>query len=114
MIEKGEHVLWNTVFSEGLANAFELEQVPGRLPKYARHNLSLIKKWLPHMAKEFSSTTFNYFAWFRGQGKPNELGYKIGKYLVDEIIKRHPSKTPASLARVDSKKLLKISGHTNK
>ena len=114
MLEKGEHVLLSTVFSEGLATAFELEQVPGRLPKYARHDLSLIKKWLPLMAKEFSSTTFNYLEWFHGQGKPAELGYKIGKYLVDEIIKRNPSKTPASLARVDSKKLLKMSWYKNR
>ena len=114
MLEKGEHVLLNTVFSEGLATAFELEQVPGRLPKYASHNLSLIKKWLPRMAKEFSSTTFNYFAWFHGQGKPNHLGYKIGKYLVDEIIRRNPAKTPVSLARIDSRQLLKMSGYKNR
>ena len=111
MLEKGEHVLLNTIFSEGLATAFEIEQVPGRLPRYAHHIPSLIKKWLPRMAREFSSTKFNYSAWFHGQGKPNYLGYKIGKYLVDEIIRRNPSKTAANLARVNAKKLLKMSGY---
>lgn len=111
MLEKGEHVLLNSVFSEGLATAFEIEQVPGRLPRYARHIPSLIKKWLPRMAKEFSSTAYSHSAWFNGQGKPNHLGYKIGKYLVDEIIRRNPSKTAASLVRVNAKKLLKMSGY---
>jgi len=111
MLEKGEHALLNTVFSEGLAIAFEIEQVPHRLKRYARHEPSLMKKWLPRMAKEFLSTTYNYFAWFHGEGKPDKLGYKIGKYLVDEIIRRNPSKTPVNLARIDSKKLLKMSGY---
>ena len=111
MLEKGKHILLNNVFSEGLATAFEIEQVPHRLPRYARHIPSLIKKWLPRMAKEFSSTKFNYSAWFHGQGKPDHLGYKIGKYLVDEIIRRDPSKTAANLVRVNAKKLLKMSGY---
>ena len=111
MLEKGEHVMLDTMFSEGLATAFEMEQVPHRLPKYARHTPSLIKKWLPLMAKKFSSTKFNYLEWFHGQGKPKQLGYKIGKYLVDEIIRKNPSQTPSTLARLDSKKLLKMSGY---
>ena len=111
MMERGELSLLDTVFSEGLATAFEVEQVPHRLPKYARHTPSLIKKWLPRMAQKFSSTKFNYREWFHGQGKPKQLGYKIGKYLVDEIIKRNPSQTPSTLARIDSKKLLKMSGY---
>ena len=111
MLEKGEHVLLNTVFSEGLATAFELEQVPRYVLDYARYDLSLIKKWLPRIAKEFSSTKYNHSAWFHGRGKSDKIGYKIGKYLVDEIIRKNPSKTPANLARVDSKKLLKMSGY---
>ena len=111
LLEKGEHVFLDTIFSEGLATAFEIEQVPSRLPEYAKHTSSLVKDWLPRVAKEFSSTKYNYFEWFHGHGKPDKLGYKIGKYLVDEIIRRNPSKTPANLARVDSKKLLKMSGY---
>lgn len=111
MLEKGKHVLLNTVFSEGLATAFEVEQVPSRLPKYAKHNPLLIKTWLPRIAKEFSSKDYSYTEWFHGYKKPDKLGYKIGKYLVDEIIKRNPSKTPTTLARVAAKKLLKMSGY---
>jgi len=111
MLEKGEHVLLNTIFSEGLATAFEIKQVPSRLPKYARYNPALIKAWLPRMAKEFSSKDYSYTEWFHGDGKPDKIGYKIGKYLVDEIIKRNPSKTPTNLVRVSSKELLKMSGY---
>jgi len=111
MLEKGKHVLLNTIFSEGLATAFEIEQVPSRLPGYAKHNPLLIKTWLPRMAKEFLSTKYSYAEWFHGEKKPDKLGYKIGKYLVDEIIKRNPSKTPTNLVRVDSKELLKMSGY---
>lgn len=111
MLEKGQHVLLNTIFSEGLATAFEVEQVPSRLPKYAKHTSALVKRWLPRMAKEFSSTTYNYESWFHGEGKPKQLGYKIGKYLVDEILKRYPSKTPESLVRFNPRKLLEMSGY---
>lgn len=112
MLEKGEHVLLNSIFSEGLATAFEVEQVPSILPKHAKYTRLLIKTWLPRMAKKFSSTKYSYPEWFYGlNGKPRRLGYKIGKYLVDEIIKRNPAQTPSTLAMVNSKKLLKMSGY---
>lgn len=111
MMEKGEHVLLNTIFSEGLATAFEIEQVPSRLPEYAKHNSILIKTWLPRIVKEFLSKNYSYAEWFHGDKKPDKLGYKIGKYLVDEIIKRNPSKTPTNLVGVSSKELLKMSGY---
>jgi uncharacterized protein YjaZ len=114
MLEKAEHFLLDTIFSEGLATAFEVEQVSSRLPKHARYTSALVRTWLPRMAKEFSSTTFDYCEWFHGQGKPAKLGYKIGKYLVDEIIQRNPSKTPAKLARTEAWELLKMSGHKNR
>jgi uncharacterized protein YjaZ len=110
MLEKGKHVLLNSVFSEGLATAFETEQFPSRLAEHSKYNYSLIKTWLPRISKEFSSTNYDHAEWFWGKGKPKQLGYKIGKYLVDEIIKRNPSKTPANLARVEADKLLKMSG----
>jgi len=111
MLEKGEHVFLNTIFSEGLATAFEIEQIPSRLPRYAKHNPLLIKTWLPRMAKEFSNTNYDYAEWFHGVKKPDKLGYKIGKYLIDEIKRRNPSKTAANLVRVSYKKLLKMSGY---
>ena len=112
MLEKGKHVLLNSIFSEGLVTAFEVEQVPSILPKHAKYTRLLVKTWLPRMAKEFSSTKYSSPEWFYGlNGKPPRLGYKIGKYLVDEIIRRNPSQTPATLARLDAKKLLKMSGY---
>lgn len=111
MLEKGEHVFLNSIFSEGLATAFEVEQVPSRIPRSAKYTHLLVKTWLPRMAKKFSSTKYNYFEWFHGQGKPDKLGYKIGKYLVDEIRKKYPSQTPVTLTRIDSRKLLKMSGY---
>lgn len=111
MEEGKKHYLLNSLFSEGLATAFELEKEPrGRKSTHGVYTMALVKKWLPRTKKElFSTTNYDYAGWFHGAGRPRSLGYKLGKYLVDEIRKHHPELTHRDLVKKDARELLKLS-----
>lgn len=103
--------LLDTLFSEGLAVVFEMEQVPKRVPIYAKYSNIFIKKWLPQIKKEnLWGADFSYDEWFWGKkGKPCQLGYKIGTYLVNQIKKNCPKLTADKLVKKGAKELLKLS-----
>lgn len=111
LLEDGKHYLLNSLFSEGLATAFEVEHaLSGRKITHDKYSLALVDKWLPEMKKEFYDTrNYNYSGWFHGEGKPKQLGYKIGKYLVDEVRKNNPQMTHKDLVLINPKELLKLS-----
>jgi len=44
----GRKTFLETLFAEGLAAVFEIEQI-GKTPLYVRYNSSFIKKWLPEL-----------------------------------------------------------------
>ena len=110
-LESGKHYLLNSLFSEGLATSFELEHASlNRKMTHHKYTFALVKKWLPKMRKDLYNTKeYDYAGWFCGKGKPKQLGYKIGKYLVDQIKKNHPQMTHKDLARKDARELLKLS-----
>ena len=110
-MEEGEHYLLNSFFSEGLATTLEIEKQPkDRITTHGEYDLDLIKEWLPQAKDELYDTeNYDYTAWFLGEGRPKQLGYKIGKYLVDEVRKLHPELTHKDLVRMDAKKLLELS-----
>lgn len=108
---KTDLTLLDTIFAEGLAADFELDNSqPERKKTHYKYTKALVKKWLPEAKKEFSSNEYNYWSWFHGKGKPKQLGYKLGKYLVDEVCKNHPQLTQKDIAKLDTKKLLQMSG----
>lgn len=111
-MEKGQkHYLLNSLFSEGLATAFELEKEPkGRKSTHGLYTMALVKRWLPETKRAlYNTTNYDYAGWFRGKGRPKKLGYKLGKYLVDEIMRHHPKLTHKYLAKKNAKELLKLS-----
>lgn len=110
-MENKEHYLLNSLFSEGLATAFELEKQPNsRETTHGEYDLDLVTTWLPQTKNEFYDTTnYDYAGWFLGKGRPKQLGYKLGKYLVDEIKRHHSELTHRELARKDAKELLALS-----
>jgi len=110
-LEKGKHYLLNSLFSEGLATSFELDHSsPKRKMTHHKYTLALVKKWLPYMKKELYNTNeYDYAGWFQGKGKPSQLGYKIGKYMVDQVRNSHPEMTHGDLVRKNTKELLKLS-----
>ena len=107
-LEKGEHFLLNSLFSEGLAVMLQIEKRVHKNRSY-RYSPVLVRKWIPKMKKELYSTTYDYQAWFQGKGKPARLGYRIGKYLIDEIRKYHPNLTHVDLVKKNARDLLKLS-----
>jgi len=106
--QEKKHYLLNSLFSEGLAVAFEFEKQP-KNKKYAEYTLALVRKWLPKTKKELFRKHYSHAVWFLGDGRPNRLGYKLGKYLVDQINKHHPELSHKDLVQKDAKDLLKLS-----
>ncbi len=101
----------DTLFSEGLAVVFEIEQVPKRIPSYSKYTKNLIQKWIPELKKEkLMGSEFSHDEWFWGRkGKPYRLGYKIGTYFVNQIKKNYPNLTATKLVRRKVKDLLRLS-----
>lgn len=110
-MEHGKHYLLNSLFSEGLATAFELDkEQKGRKSTHGRYTMKLVEEWLPKTKKEFYSTAhYDYAGWFHGKGRPKQLGYKLGKYLYDEIKRHHPELTHKDLVKKEAKELLQLS-----
>lgn len=104
-----QKTLLDALFAEGLAASFESEQVPEWKAPYQKYTKVLIHRWLPYVKKEVYSINYDYEAWFWGKGKPMAIGYKIGIYLVDEILKNNPSLSHKDLFKKSSKELLKLS-----
>lgn len=94
------------LFSEGLATYFEIEQIPNRTPKYSKYTNSFIKKWLPEVRKQNLFSKFSYEEWFLGRGKLEQLGFKIGTYLVHQIKKNHPELKTKDLTNKSPRVLL--------
>jgi uncharacterized protein YjaZ len=110
-MENGKHYLLNSLFSEGLATAFELDKEPkGRKSTHGRYTMKLVEEWLPQTKEElYSTTNYDYAGWFHGKGRPKQLGYKLGKYLYDEIKKHNPELTHKDLVKKEAKELLRLS-----
>lgn len=102
--------LLDVLFSEGLAVAFEMEQVPKRIPVYAKYTDALIKKWLPEVKREKLNKNYSHDEWFWGKGKkPYQLGYRTGTYLVAQIKKHNPKLTADKLINSSTIELLNLS-----
>lgn len=110
ILTKRKFSLLETLFSEGLAVVFEIEKNPKRIPIYAKYTNNFIKKWFPEVKKNLWNTNFSHDEWFFGKkGKPYQLDYKIGIYLVNQIKKNHPELTADKLTKKNAKELLKLS-----
>ena len=112
-LNKGSHFLLNSLLSEGLAMALEIEKRPksGRV-MYGTCSETFARKWFPKMKKELYKTKYDYASWFHGKGKPDRLGYKIGTYLVNEVRNHHTKLTHNALSRKSARELLKLSNVT--
>jgi len=102
--------LLEALFSEGLATIFALEKVPKYTPEWSKYTKKFIKKWLLKVKKEKFKTNYSHDEWFFGaRGRPFQLGYKIGTYLVRQIKKNYPEFTSEKLVKKNAKELLKFS-----
>jgi len=105
-----QYDLLDTLFAEGLAVAFGLHHSKiKKAPAIFQYRIANLKKWFPEIRKKLHSYSFSYDEWFHGVGRPMCLGYKIGRYLVDQIIKNNPEITIESLTKKSANQLLKLS-----
>jgi uncharacterized protein YjaZ len=96
--------LIDAIFSEGLAIAFEEENVQGYKSPYSVYQPSVLQKWLPTLRIQKESIEYDYNWWFEQSG----IGYRIGKYFVDLIFARYPYLNSASLVRANLNELLDL------
>jgi len=102
--------LLNSIFSEGLATHFEMEQIVDYTPAYSCYNVTEVKAWLPKLKEEMWKINYDHQRWFFENGEELWMGYKIGKYLVDQIIKNNPRCNSVELVNTSAEKLLELSG----
>ncbi len=103
--------LLESLFAEGLATVFALEQVPEYVPKWSRYSKRTVEKWLPEVKKEKYKTKYSHDEWFFGaKKKPLQLGYKLGVYFIRRIQKNHPDLELETLTDKNAKDLLKMVG----
>ncbi len=101
--------LLESLFVEGSATVFALEQVPEYVPKWSKYSKKMLDKWLPDVEKEKHKTGYSHDEWFFGaKGKPFQLGYKLGVYFVRRIQKNYPDIKQEALVNKSAKDLLKM------
>jgi hypothetical protein len=111
--------LLDRLIGEGTAVAFEEQAFPRFATHYWDHVLRPSEEaatWRalrPHLQDSIVSRPSLVRYWFLGGGEvPDGAGYVIGYHIVKGFLARHPSSSPARLARVDSETVLAGSGYS--
>jgi len=106
-----EHILINSVISEGLADHFAIEQYPIKhILETKNFNFSEINKWIKKFGKIMWNKESDNDSWlYGGKTKPKMIGYKIGIYIIQEIKDKNPRQNSIKLVRATPKKILKMS-----
>lgn len=112
MPKNKEHILINSVISEGLADHFALEQYSSKyLLDTKNYNLSEIEPWFEKFGKIMWNKERDDDSWlYGGKEKPKMLGYKIGRYIISEVKKKNPKLNSINLIKSTPEKILKSSG----
>lgn len=102
--------------SEGLACAFEMEKFEHDIkPLFVASKVEIEKLLnLVRSNSERIQNNYSYYDWFTTGNKdiPRWTGYKVGYYLVSEVLKNHPDLSVSDLMDVPAKKIIKMSGVT--
>lgn len=102
--------LLDALIAEGLATHFEMEQVQGIKYPHGTYEQKELRKKFKSLKNNLNNKEYNHFEWFFGMGdKPNQFGYKMGKYIIDELQKKKKY-TARSLVKMPSSKIFKLSG----
>ncbi|MFA5248621.1 MAG: DUF2268 domain-containing putative Zn-dependent protease [Patescibacteria group bacterium] len=106
-----EHILINSIISEGLADHFAKEQYPSKdVLENVSYDLSEINAWIKKLGKVLWNKESDDDSWiFGGKEKPKMLGYKIGRYIIDKVKEENPKLNSVKLVNVTTEKILKLS-----
>jgi len=110
--KKKEHILINSIISEGLADHFALEQYSSKFLKETKSfDFSEISKWIDELGKVMWNKESANDSWlFGGREKPKLLGYKIGRYIIQQIKEKNSKFNSVNLVKATPEKILKLSG----
>jgi hypothetical protein len=99
--------------SEGLACAFEVEQFEHDIKPLFFASDSEIKKLLGivHKNTDKIKNSYSYYDWFTTGTKdiPRWLGYKLGYYIISNVLKNNSNLRVTDLMDMPAKKLIKMS-----
>lgn len=106
-----EHILINSIISEGLADYFAREQHPSKdVLENTSYDFPEIDKWIKKLGKVLWNKEGDDDSWiFGGKEKPKMLGYKIGRYIIDKVKEENPKLNSVKLVNATAEKILKLS-----
>jgi hypothetical protein len=107
-----EHILINSIISEGLADYFVRELYPSEhVLEKTNFNLAEIKDWINRVGEVMWNKESDNDSWlYGGKGKPEMLGYKIGRYIMEKIKEKNPDLDLIELVKAPPEKIIKLSG----
>ncbi|MBI4093503.1 hypothetical protein HY417_00935 [Candidatus Kaiserbacteria bacterium] len=104
------HILLNSVVSEGLADTFALERYPSKhVRSYVTYHKKEARGWFKEI-REMHQTEYTSSWLFGGHGKPKSVAYKVGRYILAELKRKHPKLNATKLVRTDYRRILKLAG----
>ncbi|MFA6973169.1 MAG: DUF2268 domain-containing putative Zn-dependent protease [Parcubacteria group bacterium] len=107
-----QHILISSIISEGLADHFAIEQYPSKnILETIGYDMAEISSWIKKLGKVLWNKESDDDSWlFGGKEKPKLLGYKIGRYIIQEVKEKQPKLNSINLISTSSEKILKLSG----
>ncbi len=111
MPKNKEHILINSIVSEGLADHFAIERYPVPFVlKTKSYDLSEILPWIKKLGKVMWQKESLDDSWlYGGKGKPKLLGYQIGRYIIEKVKENNSKLNAINLVNADPEKILKLS-----
>ncbi|OGG79765.1 hypothetical protein A3A39_04580 [Candidatus Kaiserbacteria bacterium RIFCSPLOWO2_01_FULL_54_13] len=104
------HVLLNSVVSEGLADMFALEQYPSEhIRSYVTYNEREAHYWFKKI-KRMHQTEYPSSWLFGGHGKPKNVAYKVGRFVIAEAKRKHLKLNATKLLHMDYRRILRLAG----
>jgi hypothetical protein len=106
-----EHILINSIISEGLADHFAIECYTTQfILKSKSYNPLEIAPWIKKLGKVMWQKESLDDSWlYGGRGKPTMLGYKIGRYLIQKVKDNNPKLNSVKLVVVTPEKIIELS-----
>ncbi|MBU2566599.1 DUF2268 domain-containing protein [Patescibacteria group bacterium] len=106
-----EHILINSIISEGLADHFAIEQYPVKsIIETKKFDLKEIQPWIKKLKKVMWNKESEDDSWlYGGDKKPKMIGYKIGRYMIQEIKNNFSDQNSVKLVYATPEKIIGLS-----
>jgi uncharacterized protein YjaZ len=98
------------IVAEGLATVFSLEQVSNPIPPFAQYDAALMPGWFEELRPHALEVGYDPQDWFYENARYPHFGYKLGRYIADQVTERHPEQTMVTLVRTPVREVLELAG----